>query len=111
MSTPASRYGPHDPTTAPTHVVEVPATRNGRTVYLRKAARIGQYPNADVVSVLSPALVRQREQINRIARGEPLTGLRSELCATCSRPEHECLSMPRGLDDDHAYEPPRRRGR
>ncbi len=101
------KYGPHDPSAAPTHLVEVTRKRHGRTVVLRRAARVGEIPDADVIDVLSPALVRQREQINRLARGESLVGLRSALCRVCSRPEHECLTMRRGLDDPHEYEPSR----
>lgn len=105
MSTSASRYGPHDPSTEPTHVVEIPKVIGGRTVYLRKPARIGQYPNADVVDVLAPVLVRQRRQVNALARGEALVGLRSALCSVCSRPEWQCLTMRRGMDDPHEYDP------
>lgn len=108
MATPDKRYGPHDPATAPTHVVEIQRTVSGRTVNYRKAARIGQYPDADVVDVLSPVLVRQRAHVNAIARGEPVAGLRAALCRVCSRPEWDCLTMRRGLDDPHEYEEPTR---
>lgn len=100
-------YGPHDPVTAPTHVVEVTAKRKGSTILLRRQGRVGQLRDADVVDVLSPVLVRQRAQINALARGETLVGLRSALCRVCSRPEWECMTMRRGLDDPHEYEPAR----
>lgn len=99
MSTPATtRYGPHDPTTAPTHGRRFgPGHRPGKRV--------------DVETVpLTPIHLRQREQINRLAHGERLLdALRPDLCATCSKPERECLSTRPGLDDPHPYEPPRRR--
>jgi hypothetical protein len=56
---------------------------------------------------MPPILVRQREQVNRLARGEDLVGLRSFLCRVCARPEWQCLTMRRGLDDPHEYEPSR----
>lgn len=99
MSTPASRYGPYDPTTAPTH-----GRRFGPN------HRHGKRKDVELIP-LTPIHLRQREQINRNARGEPLTPLRPELCAICSKPERECLSIRPGSNDDHEYEPPRRRVR
>lgn len=97
-----TRYGPHDPDLSPTHVVEVPHPRGG---WRRIAARPERLPKgAVVVDVLSPVLVRQDRQIAALARNEPLAGLRAALCGVCSRPEWECLTMRRGLDDPHEYE-------
>lgn len=99
MSTLASRYGPHDPTTAPTH-----GRRYGPN------HRPGKRKDEEWIP-LTPLHLRQREQINRLASGETLTALRAELCATCGKPERECLAVRPGQDDPHDYEPPRRRGR
>lgn len=107
MSTSHNRYGPHDESTAPTHVVEVQVKRHGKTLLLRKPARLGQYPDAEVVDVLPAVLRRQHEQMNRIAHGDSLVGLRSSLCRVCARPEWQCLTMRRGQGDEHEYEPSR----
>lgn len=95
MATPDTRYGPHDPTTVPTH---------GRR--FGPGHRPGKRTDVELVP-MPPVLIRQREQINRLARGEDLVGLRSVLCRVCARPEFECLTMRRGLDDPHEYEPSR----
>lgn len=96
MSTSASRYGPHDPTT-------VPAT--GRRFGPNN--RPGKRKDVELIPFTALG-ARQREQINRLARGDPLTGLRSELCGVCKRPEWQCLTMRRGDDDPHEYERPNR---
>lgn len=95
MSTPATRYGPHDPSTVPTHGRRFgPAHRPGKT-------------NDRELIDFPPILARQREQLNRLAHGDPLTGLRSVLCRVCAFPEWQCLTMRRGADDPHEYEPSR----
>lgn len=96
LSTPANRYGPHDPTTCPD---------TGRR--FGPGHRPGKRTDVELIP-LAPVLIRQRAQINGLARGDELVGLRGELCGICSRPEWQCLSMRRGDDDPHAYEPPAR---
>lgn len=96
MSTSATRYGPHDPETAPTT-----ARRYGPKHRPGKRTDVEEVP-------MSKLGLRQREQINRIAHGDPLTGLRGALCGVCSKPEADCLADRPGRDD-HDYEPPRGR--
>ncbi len=95
MAEPHSRYGPHDPSTVPLSGRRFgPGHRSGKRTDIEAIP----YP---------PILARQRAQVNGLAHGDDLAGLRSALCRVCAFPEWQCLSMRRGVDDPHEYEPSR----